>query len=61
MTEDDLTLGGEHTVYYTAHVPWKCALETYMILLTNAAPIQLIKEKENRKRRKTIMLIYMLG
>ena len=35
VTEDGLTLGGGHTIPYTDHVPHKCTLETYMILLTN--------------------------
>ena len=43
VTEDDLTLGGGYTMQYTAHVLWKCTLETYIILLTNVTSINLIK------------------
>ena len=43
MMEDDLTLSGGHTVQYTDLVLQKCAVETYMILLTNVTPINLIK------------------
>ena len=31
MTEDDLTLGGGHTIQYTDHVSQKCTLEMYVI------------------------------
>ena len=43
VMEDDLTLSGGHTVQYTDLVLQKCAVETYMILLTNVTPINLIK------------------
>ena len=42
MTEDGLTVGGEHTVQYTDSISQKCVLKTSMILLTNATPINLI-------------------
>ena len=42
VMEDDLTLGGEHTVQYTDHVSQKCTLE---IILTNVTPINLINLK----------------
>lgn len=42
VTKDDLTLGGEHTMQYTAHASEKCTFETYVILLTNVIPINLI-------------------
>lgn len=32
VIEDDLTLGGEHTLQYIEHVPQKCTLKTYIIL-----------------------------
>ena len=35
VREDDLALGGGHTMQYT--------LETYIILLTNVTPVNLIK------------------
>ena len=41
---DDLTLGGGHTVQYTGHVSQKCTLETYIILLTNVTPINLMEK-----------------
>ena len=34
VTEAALTLGGEHTMQYTDEVPQNCALEIYLILLT---------------------------
>ena len=48
--EDDLTLGGGHTMQYTDHVLWKCTLETYMTpLITKVSPINLIKFKKMEK------------
>ena len=44
MTEEGLILGGRHTMQYTDHVPQNCTLETYMVLLSNVTPINLIKE-----------------
>lgn len=38
-TEGDLALSGEHTVQYTDYVLWKCTIQMYMMLLTNATPI----------------------
>lgn len=38
-----LTLGGERTMQYTDDVLCNCTLETYIILLTNVTPINLIK------------------
>ena len=35
-------MGGGHTVQYTHHVSQKCTLETYIILLTSVASINLI-------------------
>ena len=43
VMEDDLTLGGGHTLQYTDDVSQKCTLETYMILLANASPINVNK------------------
>ena len=51
VTEDGLTLGGGHALQCTYHVSQKCALETYMILLTNVSPINLIESK-----RKNIVI-----
>ena len=42
VTEDDLRLGGGHTMQYTDGVSWKCTPETYMVLLTNVTPINLM-------------------
>ena len=35
VMEDNLTLGGEHTMQCTDDVSQKCIHETYIILLTN--------------------------
>lgn len=35
VTEEDLTLGGGHTVQYTDNVSQNCTLKTYIILLSN--------------------------
>ena len=43
VKEDDLTLGGGHTMQYTGHVSQKCTLEIYIILLTNGTTINVIK------------------
>ena len=45
VVEDDLTLGGRHTMQYAGHVPQMCTLESYIITLTNVNPINLIKIK----------------
>ena len=42
VMEEDLTLGGGHTMQYTDHILNKCTLDTYMILLTNVTTINLI-------------------
>ena len=39
--EDDLTLGGRHTMQYTDDVLQNSTVETYVILLTNVNPINL--------------------
>ena len=44
--EDDLTLGGGHTMQYTDHVSQKSTLETYITLLANVTPINLIKKNK---------------
>ena len=43
IMEGDLPLGGEHTIQYTDDVLENCALETYIIVLTNVTPINSIK------------------
>ena len=35
----DLTLGGEHTIQETGDAFQNCMLETYVILLTKASPV----------------------
>ena len=45
VMEDDLTLGVGHTLQCTDHVSKGCIPETYIISLTNASPINLIKNK----------------
>ena len=42
VIEEDLTSGGEHTIQYTDDISQNCSLETYIILLTNVTPINLI-------------------
>lgn len=47
-TEGDSTWGGEHTMQYPDDdVLWGCTLETYIILLTDVASINL---KKNLKK-----------
>ena len=41
--EDDVTLGGGHTMQCTDNVSWIHILETYIILLTNVTLTNLIK------------------
>ena len=43
VIEDDLTLGGEHTMQYTDGISQNCILETYILLLTTVTPQNLIK------------------
>ena len=40
---EDLALDGEHTMQYTVSMLQMCAFETYIILLTNATPVNLMK------------------
>ena len=48
LTEDDLTLGGGHTMQYIDDISQNCTLGTYIIVLTNVAPVNLIlKRKDN--------------
>lgn len=53
MTEGNLTLGGEHTMYYIYDVLLNCVLEAYLILLTKVAPVILMKTKKNRSFDKS--------
>ena len=57
VAERDLTLGGEHTMWYADDTLQNCTLETCMVLLTNVTPINSIFKKamdENKKKdRKT--------
>ena len=43
MMKGNLTWGGEHTIEYTDDVLYNCIPEIYIILLTNASPINSIK------------------
>lgn len=45
VTENDLTLGGRHTMQCTYDVSQNCPLETYITLLNNVTPINVIKGK----------------
>ena len=51
VTEDGLTLGGDHIVQYTDLVSQKCTLKTYIILLTNVPPINTIKTNTTTKNK----------
>ena len=42
--EGHLTWGGEHTIQCADDVLYECTSETYIILLTNVTPINLIKK-----------------
>ena len=55
MMEDDLTLGGGHTIQYTYHVSYKSTLETYIMLLTNVTPINSIKISKKSNTKKSLM------
>lgn len=41
VTEGDYTLGSEHTMKYIVDVLQNCTPETYRMVLTNVAPINL--------------------
>ena len=47
LTEEALALDGGHTGQCTHHVSQNCTLETYIILLTNVTPVNLIFTKRN--------------
>lgn len=55
MTEDDLTLGGRHTVGHEGHVSETCALETCVLSLTDVTPINCI-EREKKRNEATSTL-----
>ena len=57
VTEDYLIYGGGHTMKYTDDVSQNCTLETYMILLTSATPINSIKINENNWEIKNTVFI----
>lgn len=42
VVEEDLSLGGEHTIQYRDAVLHNCIFETYIILLTSIILINLI-------------------
>ena len=46
--EEDLTLGGQHTIQYINDVWQNYTLETYAILLTSITPTNSIKIKKNK-------------
>ena len=46
VMEGDLTWGGEHTIQCTHDILQNCTPETYIILLTNATPINLMNKKK---------------
>ena len=45
VMEGDVTWGGEHTIRCTDAVLQNCTPETYIILLTNAIPINSIRQR----------------
>lgn len=54
VTNGNLTLGDKQKVQYTNDVLLNCTLETYIILLTDVTPINLIKK--NKVTLKLILL-----
>ena len=46
VMEGELTSGGEHTIQCTHDILQNCTPETYIILLTNATPINLMNKKK---------------
>ena len=49
VPEEDLILGGEHTMQYTDDVSQNGTFETYITLLTNVTPINLVLKREKSK------------
>ena len=45
VMEGDLTWSGEHKIQFTDDVLQNCTPETYIILLTNVAPINTINKR----------------
>ena len=45
VMEGDLILGGKYSMQYTDDVLQNCTLETYIILLANVTPINIILKK----------------
>lgn len=56
VTEEDLTFSGQHTRQNTDDVSWNCALENSVIILSNAIPINLMKNKNKLKNKIKIPL-----
>ena len=46
VMEDDLTLGGEHTMQHTGDVSQNRTLETYVMLFTNVSLVHLIQKEK---------------
>ena len=51
-TEDDLTLGGVHTMKYTEHVSEECTLENYILI--NQCHLNKSNEKKKEKIIKNV-------
>lgn len=49
--EEDLTLGGQHTIQYINDVWQNYTLETYAILLTSITPTNSIKNQKEKERK----------
>ena len=45
VKEDDVHLSGGQMMQHTDHISWQCTLETYITVLTNVTPTNLIKTK----------------
>ena len=52
VTEDELTLGGGHTMQYTDDVPQEHTLETSTVTLAKATPGHFIKEPKAKQKLK---------
>ena len=60
MTEGDLSWGAEHTIPDRGDLLQSCTAETYIILLTNVSPINLIKIKKVKVKIKININFYFI-
>ena len=54
VKEDDLTVGGGHTMQHTDRVSQNSKLGTYIILLNTVTTINLIKKKKDKQEQHAI-------